>query len=84
MKETNSNKNEQITNLNQKLFQTQKMLDEAILERKSQGTALLQADHFRLDNERLIKLLASTKEYANFGEFATDSGAAVRYLDSEK
>ena len=44
----------------------------------------MQSDHFRQDNERLIKLLAQTKEFANFGTFATDSGAAVRYLDAEK
>jgi hypothetical protein len=29
----------------------------------------------------LIKLLASTKEFANFGEFAHNSGSSVRYLD---
>jgi len=37
-----------------------------------------------MDNERLIKLLASTKEFKNFGEFATDSGTSVRYLDPER
>ena len=37
-----------------------------------------------MDNERLIKLLASTAEFKNFGEFATDSGASVRYLDPER
>ena len=52
--------------------------------RKSEGTAILQAEHYKADNQRLVKLLASTKEFANFGEFATDSGAAVRYLDPER
>ena len=37
-----------------------------------------------MDNERLIKLLASTEQFKNFGEFATDSGQAVRYLDNER
>jgi len=55
-----------------------------VLARKSEGTALLQAEHFRQDNERLVKLLASTKEFANFGEFAHSSGASVRYLDPER
>ena len=32
----------------------------------------------------MIKLLASTKEFKNFGEFAADSGASVRYLDPER
>ena len=53
-----------------------------MLSRKSEGTALLQAEHYRVDNERLIKLLASTKEFKNFAEFAADSGSSVRYLDT--
>ena len=44
----------------------------------------MQVEHYRKDNERLIKLLASTKEYENFGEFAIDSGEGVRYLDPER
>jgi hypothetical protein len=55
-----------------------------VLSRKSEGTALLQAEHYKLDNERLIKLLASTKEFKNFAEFAQDSGASVRYLDPDR
>lgn len=57
------------------------MLDDALLGRKSEGTALLAAEHFRKDNERLIKLLANTKEFENFGEFAHESAGGVRYLD---
>ena len=37
-----------------------------------------------MDNDRLIKLLATTKEFKNFGEFASDSGTSVRYLDPER
>lgn len=60
------------------------MLDDTVLNRKSEGTALLQSEHYKADNQRLVKLLASTKEFANFGEFATDSGAAVRFLDPQR
>ena len=70
--------------MKKKLFDTQKQLDDVVLGRKSEGTALLQVEHYRKDNERLIKLLANTKEYQNFGEFAIDSGEGVRYLDPEK
>ena len=45
---------------------------------------MLQVEHYRKDNDRLIKLLASTKEYENFGEFAIDSGEGIRYLDPER
>lgn len=55
-----------------------------VLNRKSEGTALLQAEHYKIDNQRLIKLLASTKEFKNFAEFAADSGEGVRYLDPQK
>jgi hypothetical protein len=54
-----------------------------VLERKSEGTALLQVEHYRTDNDRLIKLLASTEEFKNFSEFAQDSGSGVRYLDPQ-
>lgn len=84
MQDKAADTDQQVADLRQKLFDTQKALDEAVLDRKSQGTALLQAEHYKQDNDRLIKLLASTKEFANFGEFATDSGQAVRYLDSER
>lgn len=77
-------KEQQTDELKEKLFKTQKMLDDAVLGRKSEGTALLTSEHFRQDNERLIKLLASTKEFGNFGEFAHNSGAAVRYLDPQR
>lgn len=59
-------------------------MDEAVLNRKAEGTAILQCEHYKADNARLVKLLANTKEFANFGEFATDSGTAVRYLDPER
>jgi|TARA_B110000285_G_C15021219_1_gene561677 hypothetical protein len=55
-----------------------------VLGRKSEGTALLSAEHYKLDNERLLKLLASTNEFKNFAEFAADSGGSVRYLDPQK
>lgn len=77
-------KDQEIENLKQELFETQKKLDNMVLSRKSEGTALLQVEHYKMDNERLIKLLASTKEFKNFAEFANDSGLNVRYLDPEK
>ena len=84
LKDKNLDKDQEIAELKQKLFETQKQLDEVVLNRKSEGTALLQVEHYKMDNERLIKLLASTKEFENFGEFATASGEAVRYLDPER
>ena len=54
------------------------------MQRKSEGTALLQNEHYKLDNERLIKLLAATEQYSNFAELATDSGSNVRCMDNKR
>ncbi len=51
------------------------------MSRKNEGTAMLEVDHLRKDNQRLTKLLAQTKEYKNFGEFALDSGEGIRFMD---
>ena len=70
----NDDKDQLIADLKQKLFETQRELDQVVLSRKSEGTALLQVEHYKQDNDRLIKLLASTDKFKNFAEFATDSG----------
>ena len=59
-------KNKRIVELEAKLFETQKQLDETVLSRKSEGTAQLQVEHYKVENERLLKLLADTDKYANF------------------
>lgn len=45
---------------------------------------MLQNEHYKLDNERLIKLLGATDQYSNFAELATDSGANIRCLDNKR
>ena len=50
------------------------------MTRRAEGTALLQNEAYRNENARLIQMLSKTKEYANFGNFAQDSGM-VRYMD---
>lgn len=54
------------------------------MQRKSEGSALLQNEHYKYDNERLIKLLGATEQYSNFAELATDSGANIRCLDNKR
>lgn len=41
LKGSNDSKDQEISDLKQKLFETQKALDAAVLNRKSEGTALL-------------------------------------------
>jgi hypothetical protein len=56
------NKCSENNRLRAKLGETEKNLDELYLSRKSEGTALLELEHLKADNNRLIRLLKSTKE----------------------
>ncbi len=51
-------KDKQIQDLEQELYVTRKKLDEVVMTRKSEGTALLEIEHFKADNERLVQMLA--------------------------
>ena len=55
-----------------------------VLTRRAEGTSQLELEHYKLDNERLIKMLAQTDEFANMGFIAEDSGSNIRYMDSER
>lgn len=45
---------------------------------------MLELECYKADNDRLIKLLNSTKEFKHFAEFAQDNKGSVRYLAGEK
>lgn len=77
-------KDQQILELQEKLAECQRALDQMTMQRKNEGSALLQNEHYKLDNERLIKLLGATEQYSNFAEIATDSGANIRCLDNKR
>lgn len=51
---------------------------------RSEGTVFLELEHFKADNERLIKLLNSTPEYKEFSDFAQDNRGSVRFLAGKK
>lgn len=84
LKGEGEHKDQQILELQEKLAECQRALDQMTLQRKSEGSALLQNEHYKLDNERLIKLLGATEQYSNFAELATDSGANIRCLDNKR
>ena len=58
------------------------------MTRKSEGTALLEIQHYKADNERLVAMLSQTKEFENFGRLAADSisdgGVGIRYMNPDK
>ena len=68
--------------MKRELEETRRRLDEVVMTRKSEGTALLEIEHFKADNERLVQMLAQTKEFAAFGKLALDTKEnTIRYLN---
>jgi hypothetical protein len=52
------------------------------MTRKSEGTALLEIEHYKADNERLVQMLSLTKEFGAFGKLALDSKEnTIRYMN---
>jgi hypothetical protein len=49
-----------IGDLRSEIEETCRRLDEVVMTRKSEGTALLEIEHFKADNERMIQMLALT------------------------
>ena len=45
---------------------------------------MLELEHYKADNDRLIKLLNETSEHKDFSEFAQDNKGSVRYLAGPK
>ena len=47
-------KDQVINDLRKELEDTRRKFDEVVMSRKAEGTALLEIEHFKTDNERLI------------------------------
>ena len=77
-------KDQEISKLKDEIQELKQKLIETQATRKSEGTALLEIEHVKADNDRLIKLLQKTNEYKSFGKFAEDNTGSVRYIPSTK
>lgn len=77
-------KTDEISKLKQEIYRLKQELLESQAERRSEGTALLEVEHLKADNDRLIKLLQGTKEYKNFSKFAMDNLGSVRFMPNIK
>jgi len=77
-------KEEEIVKLKSEIQDLKQQLAEVQAARKSEGTALLEVEHIRADNDRLVKLLQKTKEYKGFGKYAEDNSGSVRYMPTTK
>ena len=73
-------KDQTISQLKVKIHDLQEELDQLYIKRKVEGTALLQVEHLKADNERLITMLKDKDQYKEFAEFFEDSGGAIKVL----
>lgn len=51
-----------------------------LMTRLSEGTSQMQIEAYRMENARLLSMLATTEEYKEFAQLAMDSGS-VRFMD---
>eukprot|EP00742_Colponemidia_sp_Colp-10_P006053 GILJ01006478.1.p1 GENE.GILJ01006478.1~~GILJ01006478.1.p1 ORF type:complete len:602 (+),score=134.75 GILJ01006478.1:43-1806(+) len=72
-------KEQELQDARKKIRELEHALEMTDLQRRSEGTLLLEIEHFKMDNQRLTRLLQSTKEYKNFSENLDDFGGS-RYL----
>ena len=54
------------------------------MTRLSEGTAQLQNEAYRVENSRLLSMIAQTSEFKDFAQFAQDSTGSVRYMDPKR
>lgn len=69
--------------LNSKVSVLQKQLDEFYINRKSEAGLLLEIEHLKDDNKRLLSLLKNTEEYKDFAYLAEDSSGGLTFVNSE-
>lgn len=54
------------------------------MEKRSEGTALLELEHLKRDNRRLIMLLGKTEQCRGLDNLTEDSGGDITYLSYNK
>ena len=67
-----------------KLKEAELMIDKLMMEKRSEGTLMLEVEHYKADNDRLIKLLRDNGRTRDLGEFLQDNKGGVRYLAGKK
>ena len=71
-----SSKNEELF---VKLEENKKNLDSLAFSKRNEGTLMVELEHYKADNSRLVSLLKSTQEFKSFSEYA-EASEGIRYL----
>eukprot|EP01022_Parablepharisma_sp_SALTPOND_P018457 TRINITY_DN3014_c0_g1_i1.p1 TRINITY_DN3014_c0_g1~~TRINITY_DN3014_c0_g1_i1.p1 ORF type:complete len:595 (+),score=92.45 TRINITY_DN3014_c0_g1_i1:2346-4130(+) len=73
-----SRKDQVMDTLKAELDEANKKVEELKYKLKSEGAIMLEIEHLKADNAKLVSLLKGTKEYKKFAEYIEDSNGAVR------
>lgn len=79
-----STQEREIADLKQKLADAERANDLLRQDKRSEGTVMLELEHFKADNARLINLLEKQGGSKEFAQFAQDHKGPVRYLAGPK
>ncbi|OMJ85352.1 hypothetical protein SteCoe_13325 [Stentor coeruleus] len=66
-------------NLKSKLEKTHKSLDSSNYAKRNEETLMVELEHYKADNARLVALLKSTDEFSAFSDFA-EASEGIRYM----
>lgn len=65
--------------LHGRLEETKKSLDALAFSKRNEGGMLVEIEHYKADNARLVSLLKATKEFKDFADYA-EASEGIRYL----
>lgn len=79
---------DQIQNINKeleaKVRNLESTLDEFYVNRKSEAALLLEIEHLKDDNIRLLQMLKSTEEFKDFAYLAENVTGGIRFIKTDK
>jgi hypothetical protein len=81
-KEDLENTKKEKSQLEDKIRQLEKQIDELYINRKSEAAMSLEIEHLKEDNVRLLQLLKTTNEFKDFAYLADDVSGGIRYVKS--
>lgn len=70
---------EKVDKFKSHLEKTQKSLDSNNYAKRNEETLMIELEHYKADNARLISLLKSTEEFSAFSDFA-EASEGIRYM----
>ena len=74
-------RDETIADLRNKLQGYSNTVDSLHCARRTEGAGMVEVEHLKLDNQRLLTLLKSTKEFKDFSGIADASSGRIHYAD---